>query len=191
MVENLQVPAERTFSFSDQSHMDSPVGRMPICCMLSAGIASISLGVAQATLDAVLDLGHTKVPADLVPDLRDKPMNQSAVAETTAKIVASRRHLHYALGSLWRIVETDQTWTADDLAQVWSAAVTTAAECRCAVTAMYEVAGTAALYTDCVIERAHRDMRGILQHAIIRPTWLEQAGAVKFGLEASHPLFGL
>ena len=189
VVENVRVPAERTFSPGDPTRVERPIGRVPIGCTMSAGNAAMCLGVAQATLDAVLDLGHTKVTADPVPDLRDRPSNQSAVAATSARIAAARRQVHHALRSLWRTVESGRTWTDEDLADVWSAAVTTAMECRSAVTTMYAVAGTTALYTDCVIERAHRDIHAILQHVVVQSTWLEQAGRVKLGLDASNPLY--
>jgi hypothetical protein len=54
---------------------------------------------------------------------------------------------------------------------------------------MYEAAGASALYVDCPIERAHRDIYAIMQHVVLQPMWLEDAGRVRLGLQPNHPLF--
>jgi hypothetical protein len=50
------------------------------------------------------------------------------------------------------------------------------------VTTMYEAARTSALYVDCPIERAHRDVYAAAQHAILSHWQLEDAGRAWFGL---------
>ena len=59
------------------------------------------------------------------------------------------------------------------------------------VTSMYEAAGTSALYIDCPIERAHRDIYAVMQHVQLTPIWLEDAGRVRLGLPPQHPFFGV
>ena len=59
------------------------------------------------------------------------------------------------------------------------------------VTAMYATGGTTSLYTDCAIERCHRDIHAAMQHVVIQPLWLEEAGRVRFGLEATNPLYAV
>ena len=66
-----------------------------------------------------------------------------------------------------------------------------ALECRSAVSEIYAAAGASALYTDNLIERAHRDIHAVAQHIAIQPFWLEQAGLVGFDSEPNHPLFML
>lgn len=191
VVEDLAVPAEKTFSLADPSQIDRTIGRIPIACTMSAGHASICLGIAQSATDAVIALARTKISVDPVPDLRDRPANQLIVAATTAKLDALRAHLQGVLGKLSAMAESGAQWTGEDLADVWSAAIVTALECKSAVTAMYQVAGTTSLYTDCVIERCHRDIHAAMQHVVIQPLWLEEAGRVKFGLDATNPLYAV
>jgi alkylation response protein AidB-like acyl-CoA dehydrogenase len=189
VLDELQVDGGRSCSPFEPSQMNRPLGRIPIACTMSAGHAAICLGIARSALDTVRELGRTKVSVDPVPGLRDRPSNQRIVAETGAKLAAGRDHLHAALASLWGIVESGDPWTADDIGEVWSAAITASRMSRSAVDVLYEVAGTTSLYTDCTLERAHRDIHAAMQHIIAQPMWLEQAGAVKLGLEATHPLF--
>jgi len=191
VVENLQVPVEKTFNPMDPSQIDRAIGRIPIACTMSAGHAAICLGIARAALDNVVSLGRTKVTVDPVPGLRDRASNQFLVAEAATKIAALRSQLHNALGRLWAMAESGAEWTADDVADVWSAAITTGRECRSLVTAMYEVAGTPSLYIDCVLERCHRDIHAAMQHVIMQRVWLEEAGRVKFGMDPTNPLFAL
>jgi hypothetical protein len=72
---------------------------------------------------------------------------------------------------------------------VWRSAILGARKSKSVVTAVYEAAGTSALYVDCPIERIHRDIHAVTQHIILAPNWLEEAGRVSLGLEPSNPLF--
>ena len=54
---------------------------------------------------------------------------------------------------------------------------------------MYEAAGTAALYVDCPIERAHRDVHAVAQHRVLAPMHFEEVGRVHLGLSPNNPLF--
>lgn len=191
VVEDLRVPVDKTFTPTDPIRVDRPIGRIPIACTMAAGHAAICLGIAEAAVEAVVSLGRTKVTVDPVPGLRDRAANQFLVAEATTKIAALRRQVHGALGRLWALAESGSAWTPMDVAEVWSAAVTTGRECRGLVTAMYEVAGTPSLYVDCVLERCHRDIHAAMQHIVSQRVWMEEAGRVRFGLEPSNPLFAL
>jgi alkylation response protein AidB-like acyl-CoA dehydrogenase len=191
VVEDLEVPVDKTFALTDPRHIDQAIGRIPIACTMSAGHAAICLGIAGAALDTVISVARTKVSVDPVPRLPDRASNQFLVAEAATKIAALRAQLHNTLGRLWEMVETDTDWTVDAVADVWSAAVTTGRECRSLVTAMYEVAGTPSLYVDCALERCHRDVHAAMQHVVTQRLWVEEAGRVKFGMEPTNPLFTL
>lgn len=190
-IENESVSLDRSVSFVDQSLIDSPFGRVPTAVTMSAGCASIALGIAQAATQALIELGRTKVSPDPAPDLRDRGSNQSTVARTLTALEALRLQHHKSYGEVWRKLEANDSPSLDDLANSWAANVTTALESRAAVSAMYAVAGTSSLYQDSPIERAHRDIHAVCQHIVLQPLWLEEAGRVKLGLEPQSPLFGL
>lgn len=185
------VPSARSISLVDPSLIDSPLGRVPIVVTMSAGCASICLGIAQAATEALVELGRTKVSPDPAPDLRDRSSNQSTIARTSTTLNAMRANLHSTYGAVWDTVQDGDPVTPDDLADVWSAAITTALECRAVVSAMYAAAGTTSLYVDHPIERAHRDIHAVMQHIVLQPLWLEDAGRVKFGLQPTSPLFAI
>jgi alkylation response protein AidB-like acyl-CoA dehydrogenase len=185
------VPSARSFALGDPSQIDSPRGRMPIACTMSAGCASICLGIANASLQALVALATDKVPVDGGPGLRDRAPVQALVAQLQTRLDSMRDILHKASDRLWDTAVAGRDIDANDIGALLSAAVTTAQQCRSAVTEIYAAAGASSLYTDSPIERAHRDIHAVMQHIALQPFWLEQAGRVKLGLEPTHPLFWL
>ena len=74
---------------------------------------------------------------------------------------------------------------------MWRGALHATKAAKAVVTAMYEAAGASALYVDCPIERAHRDIFAVGQHIILAHGWMEGAGRVRLGLKANGPMFYL
>jgi alkylation response protein AidB-like acyl-CoA dehydrogenase len=190
-LDDLAVPADCTVSPFDDTRIDRPLGRMPMAVTMSAGHGALCLGVARGALEDVLELGRTKVPVDPVPAMRDRAANQRRVAETAAQIESARAHLHDVLAAGWARAEAGDPMTPEVLADLWIASVNASHTSRTAVNAMHEMGGTTALYTDCFLERRHRDIHAMLNHIICQPLWFEQAGAVKLGLEPTNPLFAI
>jgi alkylation response protein AidB-like acyl-CoA dehydrogenase len=190
-LKNATAAAQRSFAIGDANQMDSAFGRMPIACTMSAGCASICLGIARSSLKALLELGMEKIPVDGGPGLRDRAPVQSLVARVDTQLSAMRDRLKSTCESLWSAAVAGEQIRPVGIAAVLGAAITTAQQCRQAVTEIYAAAGTSSLYTDSPIERDHRDIHAVMQHITLQPFWLEQAGRVSLGLEPTHPLFRL
>lgn len=188
-VKDLFVPAVRTFTPMDKSRMDTALGRIPISCTMAVGHAALCLGICRTAVERVIELGKTKVSPDPSPDLRERSSNQVLAATATAKATAWRAHLHAVTRGMWEKPQEGSESTAEDLADIWSAAVTAGREFRSIVADAYAAAGTTALYTDCVVERGYRDIGAAMQHMVIQELWLQEAGRVKFGLEPTSPLY--
>ena len=189
VVDDLFVPAERTFALEDPDHIDRPLYRMPFAPTMGAWCAAICLGIARAATETLLDLGSSKVPVDPGLGLRDRPAVQAMVASSAAALEAARLLLRDALGDLWAACSRGTPVTDIQRARIWGSIVHTAQSAKTAVTSMYEAAGASALYIDCPIERAHRDIHAVMQHIVFQHMWLEQAGRVRLGLKPTHPLF--
>ena len=58
-----------------------------------------------------------------------------------------------------------------------------------AIRSLYELGGTASVYTAQPIERAHRDAHVMVQHIGLDSMWVEQAGRVRLGLQPTNPMF--
>jgi alkylation response protein AidB-like acyl-CoA dehydrogenase len=191
VVDDVFVPAERTFAFTDPQQRDRPLARMPMAPTMCAGIAALCLGLAQAATDTLLELGASKVQVGPFPGLRERPDVQGMVASTAAQLEAARLLLHVALGDLWAICLRGAPVTDAQRARVFASGLHAAQTAKAVVTATYEAAGTSALYVDCPLERAHRDIYAVMQHVQLAPIWLEAAGRVRLGLPPQHPFFGV
>ncbi len=193
VVDDVFVPTERTFSDRNAVTLNRPLYRMPFLTTMSAGCAAICLGIAQAATDTLLELGRSNVqggPRNIpLPVLRDRPAVQAMVAMAAAELDAARLLLHDALGDLWSACHQAAGGTDAQRVRVWSGSIHAARTAKAVVTQMYEAAGTAALYVDCPIERAHRDIHAVMQHAALGHQRLEEAGRVMLGLEPINPRF--
>ena len=189
VVDDICVPTEQTFFLLDPDYIDRPLYRMPFAATMGAWCAAICLGIAQAATDTLLALGATKVQVDPGPGLRDRPAVQAMMASSLAALEAARLLLRAALGDLSATCNRGTPVTDIQRARMWGSIVHTAQTAKKVVTSMYEAAGASALYIDCPIERAHRDIHAVMQHIVLQHMWLEEAGRVRLGLEPTHPLF--
>lgn len=185
------VPTNHSMSPADPPTIDRPIGRVPIICTLSTGFAAQTLGIAARAIETVTELGRTKVTPEPVPDLRDRPGAQFAIAARSAEIAAARDYLYDRVGMLWEKAVAGDEITNEDRGTVFGASLQASRAARAAVDEMYEVGGTTSIYTDCPLERAHRDIHAMLRHVLAQPLWLEDAGRVMFGLDPASPLFAV
>ena len=189
VVDNVRVPAERTYSYFDPIQLDRPLYRMPFMATMAAGCAAICLGLAHTARRALQELAATQQKANPGPGLQDRPTVQTLMAASAAELSAARLLLHTTLGEVWNASKEGTPVTSDQCAGLWQSALHTAKVARTNVTAVYEVAGTDAIYEDCPIERIHRDIHVIAQHIILSPMRLEDAGRMSLGLEPKDALF--
>jgi alkylation response protein AidB-like acyl-CoA dehydrogenase len=185
---DISVPVGLSFAMGDPSLLDSPTGRVPIFGAMVSGCASICLGITATSLQAVLDLAD-KITVDGGPGLRDRAPIQLLIAKIDAKIRSFRDRPHSTCNRLWETAESGKERDPAEIGAVLATGITTAQECRAAVSELYAAAGTSALYTDSPLERAHRDIHAVTQHITLQPFWMEQAGRVQLGIKPTHPLF--
>jgi alkylation response protein AidB-like acyl-CoA dehydrogenase len=187
VVDEVFVPQERTYAFSDATQVERPLYRMPMRVTVGAWFAAACLGMAQAALDAVVALASTKVQVDLGPRMRDRPSTQAAVATAAAELDAARLLLHASLADIWRCAQVHEAVTDHQQARAWGAILLATRTAKAVAASMYDAAGTSALYVDCPIERAMRDVQALTQHIVLNSRFWEEAGRVWLGLNPSRP----
>jgi alkylation response protein AidB-like acyl-CoA dehydrogenase len=191
VVRDQHVPQLRTVSPADASTLDAPIGRIPIVCTMAAGFASQTLGIAQAAVETLVALAGTKVSPDPGPGLRDRPAALASIARQAAALEAARAYLRACAGRLWDAAGSGAAPTIEGITDVWASALHAVDAARSTVEAMYAAGGTSSLYTDCPLERAHRDLHAMSRHVVAQMLWLEDAGRVKLGMQPSHPLYAV
>ena len=175
--------------FDSPVAVDTAYSRLPIGCINAAGCAAMALGVLKAAMDDLVNMCLERVTPGKSPDLRDRATVQATIAKSKTVLASKRAQLHHSVEVLWEEAQQQNTFTDIQLADVWAASCEGAREARDMVSEIYAVAGTASLYKKHKIERAHRDIHAILQHGIIQPHWMNQAGMAYVGLKPNGAMF--
>jgi alkylation response protein AidB-like acyl-CoA dehydrogenase len=191
VIEEAHVPREWTLSPADATTLPRPIGRVPIICTLAAGFASQTLGVARSAIDTLISLASSKVQVDSGLPLSERPAVQELIARRTAALDAARDLLRRRASELWQVAARDEEVSLEAITAVWAAAHHAVDAAKVSVESAYAAAGTAALYTDCPLERAHRDLHAMLRHVVAQPVWVEDAGKVTLGMTPSRPLYAI
>jgi alkylation response protein AidB-like acyl-CoA dehydrogenase len=188
VVENAFIPDElMSPPFDQPARIDRPLYRM-FPAMAFPGCSAVVLGVAQAAIDEVVTLAAGKMTVSGA-SLADTARAQYAIAKCETAVHAARLLLHSAAESLQSTAEQRGTIAIEQRALL-RAAMTHAAEVsREALVAMYELAGSSALYRGNAMERIFRDGMAALQHANHAAVFMEAAGRVRLGKDVGLPLF--
>jgi alkylation response protein AidB-like acyl-CoA dehydrogenase len=191
VVKGVRVRHSRTLSPAEPITLDAAIGRVPIICSMAAGHGAQALGLGQCAVDTLAEITKTKIPPDSGVALRERSQVLEAITRHGAALDAARVYLHARVGEQWRTVASGAPASLDEISAVWGAGHHAADVARAAVEAMYEAGGTTSLYTDCPLERAHRDIYAMLRHIVVQPFWLADAGRVKVGVAPTHPLYAV
>lgn len=189
VIKNAFVKAQYAVGFDSPVALDTAYNRLPIGCINAAGCAAMALGVLKGATDELVQMCLERVTSGKNPDLRDRATVQAAIAKSKTVLASKRAVLHQSVTTIWEASKQKDTYTDEQLADVWAAACEAAKEARAMVSEIYAVAGTASLYKKYKIERAHRDIHAILQHGIIQPHWMHQAGMAYVGLTPTGAMF--
>jgi indole-3-acetate monooxygenase len=120
--------------------------------------------------------------------LRDNHGAQVRVSQAESLVRSARLFLFDTLERLWRPLIATGEVTMEARAHVRLAASHAVSSAVQAVDLLYIGAGASALYTNCPLERAFRDVHAITQHIGVNPRVMETTGRVLFGLEPDTPL---
>lgn len=189
VIKDTFVKEQYAVDFGSPVAIDNAYSRLPIGCINSAGCAAMALGVLKAATDDLIKMCLDRVTPGKSPDLRDRDTVQAAIAKSRTLLASKRSQLHSSVATLWQESQNENTFTDEQLADVWAASCEAAREARAMVSEIYAVAGTVSLYKKYKIERAHRDVHAILQHGIIQPHWMNQAGMAYVGLTPNGAMF--
>ena len=178
-----------TVDFTSPVHINNAYSRLPIGCINAAGNAAMALGLLKSATDALVEICLERVTPGKNPDLRDRLTIQTAIAKSKTILNATRSQLHNSVSTIWNESLESNNYTDEQLADVWAASYNAATSAKSMLSEIYSVAGTASLYTKSRIERAHRDIFAVLQHGIIQPHWMNQAGMAYLGLTPTGAMF--
>ena len=190
-VDDLFVPSERAILRDDprERQESGPLYCFPIGSLYSSGFGSVALGIAQATLDALVDLARDKTPRGMSRTLRNNAVVQSQVAYAEAQLGSARLLLHTSLDEIWQAVGRAGAITMDQRMRIRLASTYAIHQGKQVVDAMHHAAGGSAIFTSGPFDRRFRDIHAVTQHIILNESWLQDAGRVWLGGEPDNPMF--
>ena len=144
--------------------------------------ATVSLGIAGAAIEKLIDLANRKTPGFSRIVLRDREMAQHHAGKASALLDASRATLYASISEAYREAERDGEFSEPTAMRCQLAACFTAEACAQAVDLVHEVAGTSGIRIEHGLERHHRDIHVLTQHGDKSPSRYEDVGKMMFGL---------
>jgi alkylation response protein AidB-like acyl-CoA dehydrogenase len=183
-VQNLFVPADRTFELMCQSPVRgaSPVFSMGLIPITAAGHGSWALGVAKSMLDDVAELAKSKVRMGDDSSLAHRDSFQRNLAHHTAMWKAARLLMIATFAEAEAAVASGSGLTPTLRADLRVAATYATESSREIVQWAHLAAGTAAIREGSRLERAFRDMYTGTQHVFIGEKTYTDAAQIYLGL---------
>jgi alkylation response protein AidB-like acyl-CoA dehydrogenase len=167
-VTDVFVPTERTLDLLE------PRLPIPFFGVLAAAVASVTLGIARAAIDAFVELARAKHPQASKKTLAHRELIQLQVAQAEARLRASR-------ALLFEAIDGGTSTTARAVLRL--AACHAATECAAAVDLVYHAGGATSIYAKSPLQRCFRDVHVATQHVMVSSTAATLAGRVLLGVE--------
>ncbi|MBR0793205.1 acyl-CoA dehydrogenase family protein [Bradyrhizobium manausense] len=153
-----------------------PLYRLPTGSTFSLGFASVSLGVARATLDAAIALARAKHQSLAASAMRDNQAVQGLIGRTEGDLRAARAYLYGTAHAMWRDLSVSGVFSPAHRSAVRLAATWTIQQSARVVDTAYRMAGATAVFRSNPFERRFRDMHAIAQQIQARDTHFEDVG---------------
>ena len=168
-----------------------PLYNIPMLTLYGVGFSGVALGLADACLDAFMQLAPTKKSGGGVGSttvLRDSAVIQSRAAQATGQLRSARAFLLQMLREVWETSATSGTLALEQRAHLRVAITGAMDQARKVVDFAYHAAGTTAIFEGSAFERRFRDMHTVLAQGQAHTSNFESAGQALFGLEPSQRL---
>jgi alkylation response protein AidB-like acyl-CoA dehydrogenase len=181
-VDDLFIPEEFAALRDDPTALreKGPLYRITTYAMFGLGFAAISLGVARATLDALIDLARGKASLGLKA-MRDNHAVQAAIGRAEGNLRAGRAYLYATAGEVWRDLADGGNLSEDHRVALRLASTWTIHQAAAVVDAAYHMAGATAVFRANKFERRFRDMHAIAQQVQARDNHYEDVGKTILG----------
>ena len=183
-VTDLFVPASHVVWFAPEARREeSPLYLFTNNGLFGPAFGSVALGLAQASLTAIVEFAAGKVPRGMERSIRESATVQAAVATAHARLAAARDYLHDTLCEVWEAVTRDGVLHVEQQVAVRLASTHATHESVAVVDTAYSLAGSNAIFEDRPFERRFRDIHAVSQQLQARRAHYEHVGAYLLGLE--------
>jgi alkylation response protein AidB-like acyl-CoA dehydrogenase len=153
--------------------------------LFQAGLSSVAIGLARATLDAFIQLAKVKSPAIANQSLRDDSWIHARIAQADAKVSAAHAWLLSLLREAWNECAVTGEISFPTRVRIRTACTHQISEARDAVYMIYLEAGATAIFKSNPFERRFRDMHTLSQQPQGSIARMQSVGQYYVGIKPS------
>lgn len=181
VVDDVFVPAERTFALDGAPCLDGPLHRIPELSLSTLNFASVAVGIARGALEGILALARNKVPAFGATTLAANPLFQHQLGEADARLRGARALLDADAGAAWATAVDGAPFTPEHRARIRGTATWATWTAAAVVDMAYTAGGMTSNDAASPLQRRLRDIRALTQHFAVKLDTYTMAGAVLAG----------
>ncbi len=182
-VEDLSVPVSRSAAVIGASPREGgALYAFPLFGLLAAAIAAVTLGVARAAMDDLLELAGAKQPEGSRRKLAERSTVQSEVARAEAALRAARGLLLDSLARGYERAGQGAGIDTEDRMAIRLASTHAARTAAAVVDTCYELGGGSSIYATSPLQRRFRDVHAATQHMLVSRSTLELTGRLLLGV---------
>jgi alkylation response protein AidB-like acyl-CoA dehydrogenase len=184
---NVMVPDDCTTTMDMPGRQPGPLYGLPISSAGAISIIGLPLGIAAASIDALIALAQTKVPFFSATPLREQEHVQLEVAWAKARLLAARAFAFETVGALWAAVCAGQP-AVEEQALLRMACCNAGEVGKEVVGRMYAAAGSTALPEEAIFAAQLRDIHAACQHINFANRLMVPPGRILLGLDPGAPM---
>jgi alkylation response protein AidB-like acyl-CoA dehydrogenase len=186
VIDDAWVPDDHTIDCSQfpiRSFQTGILYQLPFFSAFAIGLVGIPLGIAAASIDALISIAQTKVSTGTVAPLCKQHLVQMDVAQAVTSFRSARAFLFEAVASMWTTVAAGDGATLEQRALLRMACWNVAHTGKKIVDRMFAAAGGTAVGEGACFGAQSRDIRAAGQHIEFAIRNMETAGRIFLGQE--------
>jgi alkylation response protein AidB-like acyl-CoA dehydrogenase len=188
VMKDLLVPEPRAGGIGSDGPLERPLYAFPQFGLLAMGIAAVTLGLARAAIDCLVEIAGGKTPSGSSRSLAQRPAAQADVARAEAALRAARAFYYESIERAWEAAVADGAISVEHRRDVRLSTTHATRESAAAVDLMYHLGGGSSVYRTSPLQRIFRDVHVATQHMMVSPATLELTGRLFLGLDTDTSL---
>jgi alkylation response protein AidB-like acyl-CoA dehydrogenase len=182
------VPDDLTIATATAQPQSGPLYRLPMASAFAIGIVGVPLGIAAASIDALVALAQDKVAFMAAAPLREQEQVQLEVAWAKTRLLAARTLALQAVEAIWSSVASGELAPVEQQALLRMACANAGDAGKEVVGRMYSAAGSTAVLEEMPFSAQLRDMYAACQHINFAARLMVPPGRILLGLEPGTPM---
>jgi alkylation response protein AidB-like acyl-CoA dehydrogenase len=173
----------------DELRETGPLYQFTSGMVYAMSFAHVSMGIAKGAFDAFIEIARDKIPRGAKGTLRENNVIQSQISQCEAKLKSSRAYLRGVIAEMWDEAQSTGKISAEHHPQLRLAATWAINQSRDVVAAVYQAAGSTAIFENNPLERRMRDIHAGTQQGQGRQVHFETVGQIMMGLPPEGRMF--